>query len=437
MYLSWIPVNVIYRVVLYGHLVASAVVSWYYAHKHLNGILPVAIGVQTALVANIFWMHTWKVLAWPWLVLLTWQVAPPHVKNWDRRTGALCGLCVTAMILTGGGIYYAFYGLAILTPFIIQYGSREYLVGLIAGGSVSLLKAPAYLNSLGNPRPPVGYRIDAFNIFLGSSGLANELLRAAFEIDLGTVFDSPYEGFAVVGLPIVFLAAGVFVLWFVNYGPSKHWYTALVGSCSFLVLFATGAAQDFLSVGILRTAARANHAIAMIVIISSVIVAHWVHRRYGHVGKVVIITLVVLSVIQSGLVVGSFLPHQGVTLEEESEVAEVIDSAGGGPVWIQDQPHDPGEHSLVQYALAEHGIHAINPRYPEGLVTFSAFNDGQPRFQFLVSNQKVTNQKISLHPLFMSGSGGEIDRESLTLHKKVTSSDTDWYIYRVSQNDTN
>jgi hypothetical protein len=100
-------------------------------------------------------------------------------------------------------------------------------------------------------------------------------------------------------------------------------------------------------------------------------------------------------------------------------------------VWIQNRPHDPGAHSQLQFSLAKRGIHVVNPRYPEGLVEFSAFRSGEPVFNILISPTPVDYAGVELHPLFLSGTGGELERNDLILAKTIRGEGRTWYIYTV------
>lgn len=427
-YLPGLELGLVLKLVLYAHVVAAVAVGYYYARERLAWYLALPLTLLAVNVAGGFTGHLWKWLALPWLVAFVWQLAPWRARAWDRGDGCWMGLCLAAMLLTGGGVYYAVYGTAVLVPFLLQFGDRETATGLGLGLLPALLKLPAYATSLGGPRPGVGWQLDLVDVLAGLTGVATRFVRPVVGA-AGPQIPFGHERFAVIGLPAVLLGVAAWGLRAVD-EPSTDWWTALFGAFVVLVAFVTGAVQQFLPVEMLRTAARANHVVALCVLLSVAVLARAVADRRGQVATWAVAGLLVLSVVQAGATTAVYDRGDGGSLGAGPEVADAVATDACGPVWIQDD-RDVYDHYRVQVALAKAGIPLVNPRYAEGFVPFHALRDGDPTFGTLVADRPVDGESVVLNRTYFAGTGGRLDADRLTHVRTVRGERETWYLYRT------
>lgn len=325
LFLPAIPLKLATKFVILGHLIAVPFISYhslkeYVAQRNalllsMISLLPIATQVGAG--------HLEKIFAWPWFVLIIWQLLPDRTDT--IRRGVLIGGAV-GLILLGGGNYYAAYALALAVLVLGFTRAYSTLKGLAVGGLVGtphfLSVLPAMLSD--TYRPPPGYGMwphESLQLLIGAWG--------------GPIpFDANVTpGYAAVGIGVLTLAVYGF---YYAFHSNREWTFGLIAVSGVAFAFLSEVIYALPVVSILRTAGRANILLAAVALLFA---AYPLTRGVPNSlrGRSVVTGLLVVSLVTAG---GSWMAHTGgtETLTDERAVADSLVAMGCESAWLEVKP---------------------------------------------------------------------------------------------------
>ncbi|WP_379775017.1 hypothetical protein [Haloarcula pelagica] len=335
LYVPGLPLKTAIYIVVAPHLLAAPAIAYYYSQKTLPYYfaVPFAYLWLMPITVQAFGGHLEKLFAWPWLVLLVWQLRPSNLTERPRRAGYIMGFCGGMMFLAAGN-YYFIYGLLIAVPFALAYWHRDMIKGAVLAGLIGTPRLVTVVALLleGTSRPEVGFKLTLPKMVWLLSGLH---LIESISIKKGLIF----PGFAVIGLPALWL--GYRSVKQTDWGDiSGPWRPAAVVVIAVGTLIATGSPVIYTlpGSGLIRTAGRANIIIALMTLLFV-----WVGLRYEwanrhSVIRVAVAGLLLSSVAMAGVAFATLdmMSSQPTTFSDT--VMTEVDAAGCDEVWISHTP---------------------------------------------------------------------------------------------------
>ncbi|WP_136689051.1 hypothetical protein [Halorhabdus amylolytica] len=399
-YIPALPLKSSLKAVLAGHMAVAPAVTYYYARKDVDMTLAAGFAIASIMPIAAFQGHYQKILAYPWVLLLLFQLTPNRLNQQTMFRGAIAGVSLSVLLLTGGGYWFFYFGL-LTGIFALTLWNNRYIMGLLIGGLLSLPKLalsilPVIIRDIS--RPPVGSGVSLGKILPNLIGFTIELSSTP-----AIQWTMRRESYAVIGAPLVGLAVFGF-LYNIYYKENNRkwwiaWSTATIGSILLAISF-----QPLYRLPILSTFRVTPR--ALILLSTLCILGAWtfIHKESISDIKVELVSvLIMISLITSGIAWVQVDSGQAIDVYNGEQVADKINESGCDSAWIEvSAPTRDGgiaglAHALeTQHVLTKHGISLQGAYYGEigqqfsvreknGKVTFDALAIGRT----ISSNESV------------------------------------------------
>lgn len=425
----FVPLDVASKLLVAAHLAAVPVVAYYYARDDLRAPVAVAFSLLWVLpiAAQVRAGHFEKIFAWPWFVLLAWQLTPERLDASRRRPGYVAGLSIGTMLLAGGNYYGAFAAL-LVGCLVVSTGNWAFLRRTILGGLIGLPHLPSVLSPLLSSitRPP--------GRTMGPLG-AVQLLSGLFDV---WIFDTALPvtpGYAVVGV-------GTLVLGLLGcyraFETERRWCVGLLGASLVGLSFVTGVAYVLPLADVLRTGTRAN----VIVAVAALLFAWYALRhRDGRSAdsrtatvalNAGIAVLLVASVVQGSVGWVAF-GHAAVSPDVGENVATALEDEGCESAWIEPGSRDRTEklpYDLqIAFALTERRIATRSMHYGAIGQTWRVGDGDGYTFDALILGERLDDGSQPLYGDWFNAKVGEVDSAEFSLLTRISTRNGPIFVY--------
>jgi hypothetical protein len=381
--------------------------------------------------------HVSKTLAWPWMVLGTWQLTPTRLTEHPRRAGGVVGLCGGVTLLIANA-YFAFY-LAIMAGSLVL-ATREWRA-LMPAAAVSICVGLPKLASVlvtGGRETPVVHAIRLESIPAGLFGFW-------FDDGIRVLEAINPEGYAVVGLPVCALAA-LTVLW--AYVDPGRFDDAWIVGCltaslvALLIVTASPLVYYWPGLNVFRVPYRAMLILGLVALLLTAALAKEVDRvEFGdrHV-ELALVAFLVLSVANAAIPPVQQLDGARNGTERLTVGRSVVTSIqehGCEPVWLETNAvwHDGrgGYHKQIAYVMARRGITATATSYAKIGQEYSTHDNGRLTFDGLVlqNNATLPENRVTLTGGWWRPDRGRIDGRRFGVVDRISTPGDDVRIYAV------
>lgn len=352
LFIPQIPLIPASKALLVGHYIATAIVAYWYAREDFEWWLAAPFALLFVSPMALLRGLIEKVLGWPWLVLLVWQLTRSRMRANPRRHGLLAGISL-GMLLLSGSIYLFFYAGCLLSCVVLATKHWEFLRATLKGSLVGLPKivfsiVPVML--VGIDRPTYSRPATLENFVAGLIGFWID--PQTFNIIIQQAIDP--GSYRAVGLPVVIIAVGV-IVW-TYWSPSKDtdW---IAGLCVAAVLGTLLASEwrylyELPGVKIFRISARATVIVSMVTLLLTWYGLYRIETVELPIlrtkGRYILGVLLVLSALNGFAVWHIVTGGHAHELQIDDQVANDLEAAGCSSVWIEG-PWGPPGHVAAPY----------------------------------------------------------------------------------------
>lgn len=436
LFIPGIPFFPALKAVLALHYIAPVAIAYWYARQDFSPWIAVPFALVFVLPMALFGGMYEKVLAWPWVVLIGWQLTPPRLLGRPRRAGILAGIGL-GVVLLAGDVYAFFYTSCFVGVIVLALRTEAipFVRGALLGGLVGVPKivlsiVPTMLG--GANRPPVGFSVSLREAIGGLAG---------FWIDRsGTVLVDEVIfrtlGYRVVGLPVLVLGACAIGYAYVR-PPDRHYSRWLLGvSGAGLVGLLLASGWTFLYdplvpvTSIFRLTAR-----ALLITALAALLCAWyalsVTTDHGSALVTAGVSVLLVLSVMNGAVAWQVVDDTEWTEPSVGErVAETVDMSGCGPVWIETAYRkQPVPEDIIAFALTERGIPVAAMHYGRSGWEYAVRENGHRTFDSLVTGAPLPERgMVSLYGEDVS-SHGRIDASRFDLIRTFSSEGGPVYLY--------
>jgi hypothetical protein len=443
-----LPVISTLKAILALHYLTVPIIAYWYARQDFPFVVAAPFALVFAMPMAMFNGQFQKVLAWPWIVLLVWQLTPPRLMRRPRWAGLLAGGALGAMLLAGG-MYSFFYSCCFVGIVVIALREEavSFVRGLLTGSLVGLPKLivsiiPVILT--GASRPSAGRGVSLQQAIAGLAGFWIDISEGT--VIVGTAIF--YEGYAVVGLPVLILAAGGLGYAYIRPPELRQsqWLIGIVGAGVLGLLLATKWSPLYNSlvpvVSMFRTAAR-----ALIIVAFAALLATWYalrvvcpeHRPETEPPdqKTMLVTvgvavLLVLSAANGAATWAIMSTGSATQTDVGDRVAETIAATDCAPVWIEAnyREHRVPYEDVIAYALTKRGIPVVAMNYGRIGQDYATHTEGRRTFDMLVVGRRLPKRgRVMLSGGWWTPSRGHIDAARFYLLDTVATNKGPVYLY--------
>lgn len=432
LFVPGLPLPTALKVVLAGHFVAAVAVTYFYARKEFVPSLaaPLALVWLGPLALHANW-HFEKIFAWPWFALLVWQLLPRRVTAPTRRYGLLAGGSLGLMLLAGAN-YYAVYAGVLTLAVAVALRGRQFLTGFLAGSLVGFphLLSVALAMDGGLARPG-RFPITAMEIVPELTGV--------FLLYENPGFPTP-GGYAVVGLPAVFLAAAGLYDGLLSRDPDeRRWSLAIAGVIAFGAMMATRTlVYELPLVSVLRTARRATTVVAVCCFLLVWYAASRPKVERSTAARWFVAGLLVVS---AGFATYGWVEMNRMDTVDTSfgdRVAAEVEGAGCESVWIERSPawaaeRSPWQSTEMAFSLVRRGIAVRAFHYGHVGQEYSGRDaSGELTFDALVTHLPVPGEgDVAVSPEHTREASAVVARPDLALRSKLETERGPVYVYEA------
>ena len=455
LYVPGVPIFPAVKAILGVHYFAAGFVAYWFASDEFEWYIAAPFALLFVTPMALFNGHYEKVLSWPWLVTLVWQLRPGRLET--RRHGLVAGVCLGAMLLAGG-MYYFFHGVVLIgcVLFFMRERSLAFLRGLLTGSLVGLPKIvvsilPSML--LGTDRPHGGEVVNATELLVGLTGYWVDLSELTLEIGPNLVG----EGYYPIGLGAIVLGGLAFLYGYVALDRVPTRWLLGVG-CAGLAGMLLASHWSFLyntpvvtsPVSMFRVAARATNVVALSLLLGTWFTLTRVRRPWKRADRLpgstrsIVVGASVLLLLVSG-VGGVWAWHEaGVGSSSQTTVgedtAEYLASIGADSVWFEGKAkfsETPEETQLpyqkaIAYELMRMGVPVQAVNYGKFGQEYRVRENGELTFDTLLVGARLPeDQRIPLTGGWWSPKHGEIDTGNWERVRTIQTDRGPIYVYRV------
>lgn len=418
------------RLVFLGHLIFALIAGWKLGSIFLSGGVErasIAIILVSPMLPALIAGHTEKVMAWGWVLFAIYFLLNSKFSPIQRGLGA--GTCWGIIALTGANYYVLYQGI-ILIPLALSIKNKKLFISFFLGSLLGLLHLPSIWHLIGHSRSISDiskYSSDPLSILTS----------------LATGYGRPFgwEGWALIGIPIVYLFARSIFVDIKSYISLSAIFlsqqkVSLLFSLTILFLLATGSLYKGHS--LLDTFRVPSRALAFIGLGCTLYVLLSLLPPYSKTNNGTLNShfklLLILSAFQIGIMSWPIRPTGALHSPYDSNMqnlANILKEDNAESVWFS---MSSLKDMYVHTALMRNGLSLPNVYYGDMGQSIPVHGDTCGySFDHLIASPMELNSYIELRSdLDWINIADKISMDSLRKIEQITVNGKEYNIYRVT-----